>query len=370
MFRIGIYDKDLQWVRPLGVYKKLTPTKRHNRVSGLELTMKASASENADLATEGARLVVAFRDRGLMSGPIMDVSGEGPGAQNEMVFTMENDFRILHNYLGYQNPEGTLAQQNLAEDYTITGPAETVVKTLVTKNITARAPYPVVCAPDLGRGDVITVSVRMDYLADKLFPAVTDAGIGVDVRQINGQLVVDCYEPRAYPNKLTEGSRVIRKWKFNRAHPTATDAVIGSDGEGVARDFYGYANAALRALYRDRIEVFGDAKFTAGTDAFLDAGNELLASGAPKAGVDIELAETGTFRYGVPGGPEVGDLLTAKFGGNITLTDFMTEVAMEHTPGSGLKITSTIGRKDSPEEQVVQAITALAKGLRKLKASK
>jgi hypothetical protein len=209
----------------------------------------------------------------------------------------------------------------------------------------------------------------MDYLADKLFPAVTDAGIGVSVRQLNGQLVVDCYQPTAYPNKLTEGSRVIQKWTFNRAHPTATDAVIGSDGEGVARDFYGYPNAALRALYRDRIEVFGDAKFTAGIDAFAEAGNKALAGGSPKAGVELELAEAGNFRIGVDGGPEVGDLVTAVFGGNITVTDFLTEVAMEHTPGEGLKITSTIGRKDDPAEQVVRAITALAKGLHTLKAS-
>jgi hypothetical protein len=369
MYRIGIYDKDLQWVRPLGVYKKIAPTKRHNRISGLEITMRANAPENAALAVEGARMVVSFRDRFLMSGTITNVSGEGPGIQGEMVFTLEDDFRIFHNYLGYQNPDGTLAQQNLAEQYTITGPAETVVKTLVTKNITPRAPYPVVVAPDLGRGDVITVSVRMDYLADKLFPAVTDAGIGVSVRQLNGQLVVDCYEPTAYPNKLTEGSRVIQKWKFNRSHPTVTDAVIGSDGEGIARDFYGYQDAVRRALYRDRIESFGEAKFTPGIDAFLEAGNQLLADGAAKAGVDLELAEAGNFRYGVDGGPEVGDLLTAVFGGNITVTDFMTEVAMEHTPGDGLKITSTIGRKDDPAEQVVRAITALAMGLHTLKAS-
>lgn len=369
MYRIGIYDKDLQWVRPLGVYKKITPTKRHNRVSGLELAMRASAPENGDLATEGARLIVAFRDRFLMSGPITNVAGEGPGVQGEMVFTLENDFRIFHNYLGYQNPDGTLAQQNLAETYTVTGPAETVVKTLVAENIVPRAPYPVVVAPDLGRGDTITVSVRMDFLADKLFPAVTDAGIGVTVRQLNGQLVVDCYEPRVYPNKLTEGSRVIQKWSFNRAHPTVTDAVIGSEGEGIARDFYGYPDTVRRALYRDRIEGFGEAKFTAGTDAYLDAGTQLLDAGAPKAGVELQLAEAGNFRYGVDDGPEVGDLLTAVFGGNITITDFMTEVAMEHTPGEGLKITSTIGRKDDPAEQVVRAITALAKGLHTLKAS-
>ena len=75
-------------------------------------------------------------------------------------------------------------------------------------------------------------------------------------------MVLDCYEPAPYPNVLTEQSRVIQKWSFSGGAPEATSGVLGAQGQGEAREFLAFQDAARERTWGDVIEVFKDARDT------------------------------------------------------------------------------------------------------------
>lgn len=376
MLRVDIYDKELKWQRPLSAWKSLSFTDKFCAISEATVTVKASHPDAALLAEPGTRLMIRFRDRVPMTGPVRLKGGKGPGVQGELTFTMQDDFRILHNFLGWPNPEGDLTTstttgQGVRERLELKGPAETVLKDFWRRNVMKRATFPVAVAPDLGRGNPITVSTRMHPLWDQISPAWVTSGLGISVFQQDGAITLDVFEPTVYPNPLTEQSRVIQEWDFNAAAPEATSVVVGGQGEGVLREFYRDDDTALQVEYGDRIEKFQDARDTADGVTHAQRAAEVLAEGAPRGTVTVKLAESGGFQYGRTGGVNTGTVLTAQFGpGPQSITDVLQEVAVSHTPENGIKITSQIGRSDDPDRILMQAITALAAGVRDLKASR
>lgn len=368
--RVDIYDKNCQWKAPLGDLKSIQGTVRHNAISEATLTVAANHSRTDLLGAPGARLGISLRGEPLMTGPIRAPSGAGPGAGGDLVYGMQSDFRVLHNVLGWVEPALPLTQQGITRDYYTIGrqPAETVLKDAVAKNAVTRLGFPLTIAPDHGRGADIEASFRMHPLYDRLFPAVDTAGIGVSITMTAGGLVLDVYVPRVHPNVLTEKSRVIQKWSFSGTGPDATRVVIGGQGQGDLRIFESLADTALETAWGDVIEVFRDARDTADGTTYLMRGQETLDETAPRGTLTVELAETESFRYGGAKGIRVGDLATASVGNNITVTDVLREMNFSWDRAGGLKLSSTIGPKDDPMDQLIQAITTLARGVHDLKA--
>ncbi|WP_315913575.1 Gp37-like protein [Arthrobacter sp. lap29] len=369
-FRVDIYDKDCKWKAPLGDLKSIAGTVRHNAISEATLTVAANHKRAALLGGTGARLGIKFRGEPLMTGPIRAPSGAGPGMTGDLVYEMQSDFRILHNVLGWPAPGKLITQQGDDGTYYSIGrrPAETVLKDVVAKNAVARLGFPLTIAPDLGRGANIEASFRMHPLYDRLFPAVDTAGIGVSVAMTAGRLVLDAYVPSIYPNVLTEQSRVIQKWSFSGTGPDATRVVIGGQGQGDLRVFETVKDTPLETAWGDIIEVFRDARDTADGTTYLMRGQETLDETAPRGTLTVELAETERFRYGGPKGVHVGDLVTARVGTGITVTDVLQEMTFSWNRAGGLKLSSTIGPKDDPMDQLMKAITTLARGVHDLKA--
>lgn len=369
MLRVDIFDRDFAWKAPLGDLISLKVSKRHNETGGATLVIAASHKRAALLAEPGARVRIKYNGEVQMTGPVRLRQGAGPDPNRELTFEVQDDFRIMHNFLGWPVPTAAITAQNTAEYYTITGPAETVVKDVVSKNIVPRAPFPVTVAADLARGSTIEATFRMHPLYDRLFPSVDHAGIGVSVVHVGAGLLVDTYVPRIYPTKLTDRSRVIRKWSFSGAAPEVTAGVVGGQGEGVLRTFGAFEDAAREALWGDRIEVFRDARDTGDGEVQDLRGLDTLAEGAATGTIEVQLAESGTFHYGGPKGVRVGDLVTASVGGSVTVTDVIREVTIEWTRENGRQIRATIGPKDDPMETVLKAIAALGRSLRRQEVS-
>lgn len=369
-FRIDIYDKDCKWKAPLGDLKSIKGTVRHNAISEATLAVAANHIRTDLLGAPGARLGIKLRGEPLMTGPIRAPSGAGPGVGGDLVYGVQSDFRILHNVLGWPSPTKPLTQQGDDGAYYTIGrqPAETVLKDVVARNAVERLGFPLTITPDLGRGADIEASFRMHPLYDRLFPAVDTAGLGVTVTMAPGGLVLDVYVPRVYPNVLTEQSRVIQKWSFSGTGPEATRVVIGGQGQGDQRIFEAIKDSPLETAWGDVIEVFRDARDTADGTTYLMRGQETLDETAPRGTLTVELAETERFRYGGPKGIRVGDLATARVGNNVTVTDVLREMNFSWDRPGGLKLSSTIGPKDDPMDQLMQAITTLARGVHDLKA--
>lgn len=373
LFRTDIYDRNRKWQAPLGDVKKLEGTIRANAISDMQITVARNHKRVGLLSEPGARIRTKFRDEYLISGPIRQRAG---GMNADLVFDVQSDWRVLHNFLGYVNPaervtSGSLLRQGEESAYYTIGrkPAETVLKDAVRKNVVERRGYGLAVAADQARGKVMEATFRMHPLYDRLFPAVQDAGLVVTVEQDDaGGLTLDCYEPRPYPNVLTEGSRVIQKWSFNGSAPEATSGALGAQGQGENREFLAFRDGAREALWGDVIEVFKDARDTSDGNTHKQRTDSALLETAATSTLTVELAESGNFKIFGPKGLKPGQMVTVRVGNGIEVTDLVTEINFSWDVENGLQLNATIGPKDDPLETLMQAITSLARGFNDLKA--
>jgi hypothetical protein len=291
----------------------------------------------------------------LVSGIVGERTGESSAAGTR-TFEVLDDWAYVMGIVGVPNPAGGIADQGDDEAYyTVTGPAETVVKT----HVAAAAAWhgiPVTIAPDLGRGDTITVAVRMHKLADRLFPAVTQAGIGVSVQRVDGELVLDCYEPAVLTEPLTEASGVVLSGKFNAQPPTVTRVIVGGGGEGTARTFLLVVNTAVEAAWGIVLASFVDARDTSDPAVMTARAWEVLNEGAPRSGLAAELAETDDFRVGVT--VNVGDVVPVQLTGAPLITDTVTEAVWDWTADEGLVVTPHVGEVAGTFEELAAAAVA------------
>lgn len=365
-FVITVYDKDFVRQGWLGDPESLNVSLTHN--GGGEATFTAGA-RNAKLNVlmeRGARVRISYRGEHLISGPVRAKAGKGPLTDGTITFTVQDDFRLFHRILGWPVPGNGLASQT-AMAQVLTGPAETVLKTVVGDNAD-RLGEPVTIAPDLGRGADITCSFRFHPLADKLFPAVDGAGIGATVRQDGAGLTVDCYEPASYPRVLTEAGGNVLEWSWTSAEAEATNVVVGGAGEGTARAFQEFTDEGIYGALGERIEIFKDA--TDATDSGIRAQRaaEAFKETAAKAGLSVKLAESSVFRYGGEHGVHVGDRVTLTVGDGLTITDTLRTVALAWTRDAGLTVTPAIGDISNNTDRVFALkLAAVAAGVRDLR---
>ena len=339
------------WVgRPLD----LKPVIRHNVKSTATFMIESDHLRASDLMAPGARVMIYRHGAFEMSGPVRLAAGQFSAAST-LTFTVEDDFRILHNWLAWPVPGAALTAQTV-EYRAITGPAETVVKTVMAENA-ARLGFPLTVAPDLGRGAVGKYTFRFHPAYDRLFPAVDQAGIGVTVRQDGPGLLLDCYEPRDYPHTLSPEKGTIIGGTYSLAAPNVTRVVVGGQGEGAARTFRGFQDTAREADWNDVIETLQDARDSSSGDVYADRANEALAEGAPLTGLSLELSETEHFRYGGKG-LNRGDRVTAVINGQ-AFTDVLREARLSWDK-DGDTATPVVGeRSDDPDLRLAKRLRAL-----------
>lgn len=366
--KITIYNKDFQRKGWLGNPVSVTATVGFNIVGSAEVTFPADHNRTAAILADGARMVIEYEGlpHPLISGPVRAAKSEGPSGQSNITVTVEDDLRLLWRVLGWQVPTAAISAQGTSEYRTYTGNAETIVKNMVTENAITRLGLPVTVAPNLNRGAIIPggVKVRMHPLADRLFPAVEQAGLGVRCYQSGAGLVVDVYEPRIYSKVLSEAAGTLASWSWSSAGPKVTRVIGGGQGEGTARVFRSAVDTTLETQYRDVVEAFADAR-NGETTAEVDQSNtEVLFEGKPTSGFSVELSETPYFRYGTV---QVGDRVTIQAGG-LERTDILRSATITWARDKGLTVSPKVGEiSDSTDATMARAIKALWQGLTNMK---
>ena len=366
-FRLTVYNKAFKRLGWIGAPRRVDVVPRHNQVGYGKVTIAADDPRVPHLVEPGARMTFDYLGEQVMSGRVASLTGTGPRAASEVEVVVEDDFRLLTRLLGWPNPAGTLDQQGAATAYdTITGAAETVIKTLVTRNKGRSAPGVTVVA-DAGRGATITASLRMHPIADRVLPLVDQAGIGVDIRQQGTGLVLDCYLPRQVPQVLSEESGVVVGWQWTTTAPSATRVVVGGQGEGTAREFVQVVDPDRENLWGETIEVFRDARDTDEPDVLTQRGQETLAEGAATTGLSLTLAESRGWAYGRS--VRVGDRVTTRIAPGAAITDILREAQIVWDVDQGLTVTPVVGeRSDDPSVTLRGTINTLARAIRDLKA--
>lgn len=370
-FRIGVYNKDRVFQCQIGNPAMLTATPRHNLIGTATMAVPLNHVRIPELMADGARLGLSFMGEQLMSGPITDDLLETDGKSGLYTVTMQDDKKILWDILGFPVPSVAAVpgaiDQSAAEYRTYTGNAETILKTAVTENGVTRLGVPgLTVSVNLNRGAIIPggVPLRMHPLADQMFPALEDAGLGVTVRQQGTSLVLDVYEPETHPRTLKINGRTLKQISMTRTRPKSSRVVIGGQGEGTLRNFRYLIDAAREAQYGMTAETFRDARDD-DTPAVMDArGAETLAENGPKNGVSLTLAGSGIFKYG-PGGFHVGDRIPVKVADGLIITEVIRECTLTWVSKDYARMEPVIGeRTNDPQRVAAQRIAAIARGQR------
>ena len=370
LFQLDLYDKNRVWQYPVGAFVSLEGTKRFDNISDLDFTVKATHNRLPFMLTPGTRVRCKLRGQTFIEGPIRDWEATGPGVQGEFTFSVEDNFRILRNFLIYQVPGGDMAAQAGAYHYTQTGNIETVFKDIVNLNIGDRGYEPVIIAPNQNRGGIVTAQARMAKIYNEMFPLLGANGLGAKVDATPAGLVVDVYAPGTYPNVLSEGSRIVRKWKAKVSAPDVTHVVVGGQGEAEARTFIDANDSVREDLWGDRIEAFRDARDASDINTYYERADETLFEGRGSASIEVVLAETKNFKFGGVDGLNVGQVVTARVANDLVeVTDILREIEFSWNAEDGLKLKGTIGQPMDPNAVVVNAISKLAGSVNKLKAS-
>jgi hypothetical protein len=369
-FRIEVYDKNFNFKGFVGDPISVVATPRYNQISTAVITVESDHLRIADLLADGARVVIRHRDSVLMSGKIHLRKADGPLVKGEIEIHVKDDFRLLHQTLGWPVPASPITNQTASEFCTYFGSAETVLKTAVIDNMINRLGLPVTSAPNQVRGAAgVSVSFRFHSLYDKLFPAIEQAGLGVTFKQTGATIVCDVFTPPVFARPLTEKSGVITTWAWSSDDAQATRVVGGGDGETTARMFRQVTDPALETAHREVFEVFEDAP-SADTEAeLLASAQENLDENAPKSGFGVSLSETEHFQYGKDG-LVVGAMVTIDLG-FITRTDILRECTLSFTRDDGYEATPIIGDiNDNPDRAIGKFLARLKKGISDLKVSK
>ncbi|MGV0109841.1 Gp37-like protein [Arthrobacter sp. CP30] len=337
--KITVYDKDRQFAAQVGAPLELTITPRvfpligtarmvlPLQVTGTDADRMVHADVVAALRAPSARVVFDDGDPEAVFSGVVDEATETSDGDTLEVLVLSDD-SLIGAILGWQVPtagaSGYTIDQSASEYRSYTGKAETVVKNAVRENGVTRLQVPgLVVAPDLGRGAVIPggATLRMHPLPDRIFPSVTNAGIGLRIRQVGSQLMFDVYVPRVYPYELSVKAGTLKAYKHTRRRPTITRVVVGGPGEGKARRYRRLVDAAAETTWGFCGEGFVDARDTkddtepedvAKTIATMDArGWEALREAGKVDTLSITLAETTAFRYGTDG-VLVGDIVPVR----------------------------------------------------------
>lgn len=360
MLAITVFTKSYARKGPVGGLLEAEITTRDLAIGDGSFTIRRDNKRWPDLMATGARVVVSWNGQQVMSGLVSGKAGESGDGASLWTFTIDDDYATIATLLAWPVPGSGLGSQTVAYD-TRTGPAETVLKALVTANAT-RLSLPVTTATNLARGTTIKTSHRFHPLLDRL-PLET-MGVSPRVTQVGTGQVVDVYEPVTRTTVLK--APVVRSWDADIQAPTVTRVVAGNQGDAEARVFRGpMVDSARETLWGIKREAFVDARDTDDTTETDQRMAEVLAEGGPTAAARVVLAEAGHFQVG--SSYELGDQVSVLLDPDLpVLTERVREITYRVGPDQAPTVTPVVGALEVPEAAIPKLIAAVRKNLQNL----
>lgn len=254
----------------------------------------------------------------------------GPGAK-----------ALLGDETAWYDPAANLANQPAPPDQPVayTGPAETVIRSIVRDNYVTRAARPLAVRPDQGRGADSRARGKMTNLKELVAKKARTGGVGFDVvlaktSDTRGGLELRIWEPADLRSnvRLSELTGALQGWGATVTPPSLTEAILRrADGT--------FLRVTTQASIIDATEFGGvRSALVDGPDSYDDvdlvqAGEEALTEGASRVDVSLTVSDdeglTAFEDY------EVGDLVSATLDGGIDLEDNITSIQVT-VEGEGL----------------------------------
>lgn len=352
---ITVYNKAYQRRGPIRGLLKADVSFRWNQAGTATFAVRSTDRRIPDLRTPGCRAVIEYwadrddTDPTLAMSGLVSVENGAPrtGQQTAITFTLEDDWvEVFQGLIGWVRPDKSIDKQGDDEEafYEAEGPAETVAKTIIGLNKT-RAGLNLTVPASAGRGDDISVQIRFHPLVDRLFPAVDEAGIGLQVLQQGAGRVLLTHVQTAYPEVLTDATGEVIDGEYTLSAPTVTRIVAGAAGKKDQRIFRTYVDSARETQWGMRREEFLDVdgiEYSSRTFevAVLARMMERLRETGPTSGCSAKLQQSRRLVIGDRIG--LGTQVQVQLGNGPVVTDLVREIRVS-TGGAGIEVLPLVG---------------------------
>lgn len=278
----------------------------------------------------------------------------------------------------WPSPAAALGDQAAEGNYT--GPAETVILSLVSANLTKQTGITFNAPVSLGRGANVTSKPRFVNLLEEVLRLAQRGGVGVRFGLVptssdtRAQLALSFYEPtdRTLRAQLSAADGSLASWELIESAPTATKAIVGGAGEGAGQYLREVTTAASEAdaeAWGGHRVVFVDGPETFDNPPLDEAGSNALVEGAASTSLSMEADEpegTEAFRSFA-----VGDQMTAIPFPGLEIPDVVSAIRVAHEEGAP-EVSLIFGNPDigDPDAQTAELIRNLRREVQSMKINR
>ncbi len=302
---INIIDRGFNFLGQIDNYESLILSRSYHGIGNFELHLHESnvyadklQKENIVYVDEKKAYIILFREIDSITGKMV-VKGLSLKAYLKRQITFP--------------PEGE-------PYYQVEGDAETIMKGMVSANLSRKNIIQIVVATNQHRGEVTTFQTRYKNLAEELekFSLATELGWDITLDLTNKKFVFDVIEGKdltagqeIYPQAIfsLEYDNIVEQQLIDSKLDYANTAVVGGQGELEWRviEIIGDINAGL-----DSYEVFVDASDIEYDEYLEDRGKQELAQYKEVLNFDSKVDPTKNLRYEEDF--DLGDVVTLKNG--------------------------------------------------------
>jgi hypothetical protein len=354
VIRLFTRERSLRRSGQVEDFDSLTMRLRFNRSSTWVLEMDAE-SEAVPLLGRTDGMIVERDGVTLLSGPVVSRVRTSEGEEQKVTVTGLDDTVWLQRRLALPVPSGP---PYMAADYDdTTGPAETVLRYFVDRNLGPGATAPrrlayLTLAPDLGRGTSVRGRARFHTLLELLQPlALAGGDLGFRIAQVGGglQFQVRAPEDRTATAVFSEELGNLAGFSYQESAPVTDYVILGGQGEGTARAFVeGGRQEDIDAF--GRIETFRDRRDAPDTATLEQARAEALAESGRQTSLSISPIDTEAVAFGRD--YSLGDRVTVVVDG-LPIRDVVREVGLTLSASGGETVTPVVGTLDALSPQAL-----------------
>lgn len=307
--RVLMRDTDLL---PLGELRvtDVQAVVRRNDVGTWAATVNAIPGESWEDYGDGMGVLIED-EYATVSGPHIEWEFDRDGGKRVLKLRGVDDNAVLAAHVIIPDPESPTDDQQV-DVWRMTGPAETVMRTLVDQQIGPSAPadYRVpklTLDPDQGRGSEVTVNARYDNLLETMQELAETGGVDFRVVQDGRRLVLRFREGEDLSRavRLQEEQGGVTRLNLKRKAPTVTEVIVGGSGSGKTRKMW---RATQPTSWGRRITEFVDRPSTSDPNELQQAAEKALLDGQESVSVTFETADTKHIKFGRDYG--LGDTIT------------------------------------------------------------
>lgn len=393
--QVEVWSHDGQRLGHLGNYEDMTFT-WVDRGPDLAVIEAALSPVVAPLIPcDGTALIAAhYGGRTHLSVPVeaQVASGETPSVAMATI-TSAGGWGLLDGQVIPPTLGEPLTEQ-LAEDYTLSGPLETVIKSLITQGA-ERTGHPVVVMPDQGRGPTVTATGAWETVGETVRGLLAYSGYRLDMSGwVPGdpqpdpglQLSLPCVVAEFMPYRERQGlvwsvaGGDITEWSLTHKRAQATRAVVGYETDDMARRRYlevqGQESRSPWSIRESYVEQ-GEYKDVDEREpdpyrvleAMESTGRSSLAKGGPALDMNVTMEVSHVWDFGRDSGTpryfDMGDRVEVVLPVLGNYSQVITEVSLHVTPRE-FSITPTVSTPDTLDTDIYAVLADLTQRVTEL----